>query len=377
MNIKYITNVRIPTPRAQGYAIMKMCHEFAKAGAETELFVPNRKSVETEKDSFGFYGIEKNFEIKKIPSLDLLSKTLRFGRIFYWIDILSFLVISRFTVRLRKGNIIYTRDFMTTLFFPKKNFIALEIHDVPKSKFLFKWALKKAQVFFVLNRYIKEELISLGAPETRIFISPSGVDLQEFGIGIEKDEARRKVGLSLNRKVVLYTGHLYKWKGADTLAEAAKMLPEALFVFVGGVVPELGQFIDRYKECSNIIVRPSVERSIIPVYLKSADVLVLPNSAREKISEKYTSPIKLFEYMASKRPIVASSLPSVREVLNESNCLFAEADNPTSFAESIKRLLSDQDLSEKISREAFKNVARYTWQKKAEDILMRIKDEIL
>ena len=122
MNIKYITNVRIPTPRAQGFAIMKMCSEFAKLGIQVELFVPSRKNVEHHKDPFDFYKIEENFKIKKIPSFDFLGRTLKFGRIFYWIDIFSFLLSSRLTIKINEGDILYTRDYMTLLFFSKKNF---------------------------------------------------------------------------------------------------------------------------------------------------------------------------------------------------------------------------------------------------------------
>jgi glycosyltransferase involved in cell wall biosynthesis len=367
--IKYITNVRIPTPRAQGYAIMKMCSEFAKAGAEVKLFVPERGNNQFKKDPFDFYKIEKNFEIKKIPSFDFLGGAKTTGPIFYWIDILSFFIMSKFMVRLNAGDVLYTRDFITTLFFSKKHFICLELHDIPTSKFLFRLAIKRPKLFFVLNSYIKGELIKFGVPENIIHIAPSGVDIKDFDIFISKEEARKKIDLPLDKDIVMYTGHLYTWKGADTLAKAAVIIPDTLFVFVGGIEPELSQFIDRYKKYENIIVHPFVERSMIPIYLKSSDLLVLPNSANERVSSQFTSPLKLFEYMASEQPIVASNLPSIREVLNEYSCVFAEADDPESFAQAIKKLLSDSSMAERITEAAFKKVAKYSWQDRAKNIL--------
>ncbi len=371
VRIKYITNVRIPTPRAQGYAIMKMCSEFSKAYPVT-LFVPSRGSLNFGDDPFSFYKLERNFEIKKVSSFDLLGITKIFGKVFYWIDVLSFFVISKFTIELNKDDILYTRDFITAIFYPNHKLSVLELHDIPKSKFLFNLAIKKYKIFFVLNKNLKDDLVSMGIPQNKIFISPSGVELKEFDIDIDKNTARSELNLPLDKKIVMYTGHLYEWKGADILAEVAKSMPDTLFVFVGGVEPELGRFMDTYKDYKNIVVYPFVERFLVPKYLKSADVLVVPNSNKEAISVRYTSPLKLFEYMASKRPIVASDLPSMREILNDSNCVFAEPMKKDSFSSSINRVLTDEELAKSLSEKAFIDVQEYTWTKRSENILRSI-----
>lgn len=369
MHIKYITNVRIPTPRAQGYAIMKMCSEFAKNFAEVQLFVPERESSELKGDPFQFYNINKNFEIRKVPSFDFLGKTLRFGKLFYWVDMLSFFIMSRFTIDLGKDDLLYTRDFFTALFFSKSSNMILELHDIPKSKFLFKLAIKKFRLFFVLNNNLKQELVIMGVEESIIFISPSGVEISEFNINMDKEVAREKMGLPQDKNIIMYTGHLYGWKGADTLAEAAISMPETLFIFVGGVEPEFSKFIKKYKNYSNIVARPFVERHIIPIYLQSADVLVLPNSGKEKISARYTSPLKLLEYMASNRPIVASKLSSILEVVSDRECIFAEADNPISFSSSIRKVLDDSVLAKDISKNALNKVEQFSWGNRVKNIL--------
>lgn len=375
MNIIYITNVRIPTVRAQGYAVMKMCSAFVKAGAKVNLFVPTRGKSKLRQNPFDFYGIEKNFEIKKVPSFDFLGWTIKFGQLFYWLDILSFLIVSRLKIKIRPGDIIYTRDFMTTLFFSKKNPIYLEIHDIPSSRFLFRRAIKKARLIFVLNSYLKTELIKLGVLESIIRIAPSGIEIKDFDINQSKEEARRKLDLPLDKKIALYSGHLYSWKGADILARAAKFLPEIIFVFVGGAEPELSRFKKEYKNQKNIIILPFVERNFIPPYLKSADVLVLPNSAQEKISSNYTSPLKLFEYMAAKRPIIASDLPSIREILDEKSCVFAKAGDEKSFADAIMKILSEAPFGTDLAEKAYENVKKYAWQDRAQKILDAINED--
>jgi glycosyltransferase involved in cell wall biosynthesis len=373
LKIKYITNVRIPSVRAQSYAIMKVCEEFALTGSEIELIVPERKNSEVKDDPFKYHNIKRIFSIKKIKSLDLLGDYFAFGKIFYWLDVLSFLFSLKRSRVVNVDDIVYTRDFLVALLFSSNNTVCLEIHDIPSSKFLFNRALKNSKYLFVLTNSIKKILVDRGIPEEKIFISPSGVDLKEFEIDDNKTSAREHLGLKSEGSTVVYTGHLYKWKGADTIARVAETMPKVNFVFVGGAEPEITEFTKKYKDCKNIIQVPFVQRNSIPYYLKSADILVLPNSSKEDISNKYTSPLKLFEYMSSKRPIIASDLPSLREVLTAENCLFAIPNDATSFRTGIETLLKNNDLANKLSSKAHEDVLEYTWQKKVLNILSIIK----
>jgi len=374
MKIKYITNVRLPTSRAAGYAIMKMCSEFAKAGVNTELYVPKKENNDNKQDPFDFYKIEKNFQINRIPGLDLLALTEKFGRIFYWIDIIFFLALSKLLIKVGKDDILYTRDYLVALLFSRQN-VFLELHDIPRAKSLFKLSIKKAKKIFVLNNNLKNELINLDIAENKIFISPSGVDVEEFDINISKEEARKKVDLPQDKKIVLYTGHLYAWKGADVLAESSKLLPDVLFVFVGGTESELGDFMNKYGVAKNVLIKSFVSHSIIPVYLKAADILAIPNSAKEKISSRYTSPLKLFEYMSSRGPIVASDLPSIREILSNENCVFSRSDDPKSFAKSIEKILNNPDLVHAITNKSFESVKQYSWRVRVNNIIVSMKNE--
>jgi glycosyltransferase involved in cell wall biosynthesis len=95
-------------------------------------------------------------------------------------------------------------------------------------------------------------------------------------------------------------------------------------------------------------------------------VLVLPNPA-SAISTRFTSPLKLFEYMAAGRPIVASDLPSIREVLrHEENALLVEPGNPSALAAGVRRLLDDRALADRLSSAALADVQDYSWNRRAE-----------
>ena len=107
----------------------------------------------------------------------------------------------------------------------------------------------------------------------------------------------------------------------------------------------------------------------IPALLKAADILVLPNSSREEISNRYTSPLKLFEYMASGRPIVASSLPSITEILNYKNAFLVKPDDAYGLTEGIRKLLDDSLFGVELAKKGLEDVQSYTWQERSRKIL--------
>jgi glycosyltransferase involved in cell wall biosynthesis len=175
-----------------------------------------------------------------------------------------------------------------------------------------------------------------------------------------------------DRPLIVYTGHLFRWKGVYTLAEAAQYLPEAYFVFVGGMEKDVMEFRAFVREMglSNVRVVGYVPPAQVPLYLAAADALALPNSAEEDISRLYTSPLKLFEYMASGRPIVASDLPSLREVLTDRvNACLVPPDDPTALVRGIQEALGNPLLARQLADRARQDVAAYTWEQRAEKVM--------
>src|SRR5262249_46193853 len=150
------------------------------------------------------------------------------------------------------------------------------------------------------------------------------------------EEARKRLGLSTDLRMVVYTGHLYSWKGVDTLAEAARLLSDDIRIFVvGGTPDDIRNFRQICTGVANLSIVGHRNHAQVPIWQKSADVLVLPNTARENISKYYTSPMKLFEYMASGRPIVATDLPSIMEILNRDMAFICKPDDAAAMAAAI------------------------------------------
>jgi glycosyltransferase involved in cell wall biosynthesis len=346
---------------------MKMCEEFARQGIRVELVVPDKKNF-IGVDPFEYYGLERNFSVRYLPTVDFLSKEGATGQLFFWIDYTLFLLAILISGCCRQADIIYTRDYILLSLFAGKNAV-LEIHDIPRAKKIFFAVVKKVKKILVITNGLEDELVKMGVDKDKIFVVPDAVDLDKFNINVTQAEARQKLSLPPDKKIILYVGHLYGWKGADVLAEAAEFLKNYLVLFVGGVAAELSEFQDEYRDSTNIKIIPFQKRELMPFYLKSADVLALPNKRGDVISEKYTSPLKMFEYMASGRPIIASDLSSIREVLNQNNSILVEPNNPENLARGIKKVLESSELADKITRQALADVQNFTWQKRAEKII--------
>ena len=369
MKIIYIANLRLPTEKAHGLQIMKMCESFAKQGNELELIIP-RRANQIKKDPFEYYGVARIFKIRKISCLDLITLDKYIGHLGLWIESVSFNIFAAPRIFLKKSDIIYTRDkFFLPFSLFKKNLI-FEIHTFPQNYFLYHLFFKKITGITVITQKLKELLMKQGISSDKILVAPDGVDLEEFDTKKSREECREILNLSQGKKIILYTGHLYQWKGTGVLLEAARKLPidNYQFIFVGGTKEDIVEFEKQAGGVGNVLVVGHRSHKEIPYWLKSADVLVLPNSGKEDISKLWTSPMKMFEYMASRRPIVASSLPSLREVLNENNSVLVEPDNPEKLAAAIKKILENPQLAEKISDQAFMEVQDYTWEKRVKKI---------
>lgn len=165
----------------------------------------------------------------------------------------------------------------------------------------------------------------------------------------------------------MYIGGFDKWKGVDTLFELAKSTINEFSVYVIGGTEEV---IEKYKEkFPNVHFLGAMPYRDLHNNQQSADILVIPNTAKNKLSAEYTSPLKLFAYMTSKLPIVASDIKSLRNVLGNNTCVYFEPDNSESLKIAINKVISDIDLRHKITDSAFELSKKYTWRSRAKDIL--------
>lgn len=356
MKLIYLSTAIFPSALANRIQTMKMAEAFSQF-CDFKLFVGGKKT--SDEEIFNYYDISKRFEIivlgiPKIKPRVIFSLPKYLG-----------------VIKKENPDIIFIRELRLALllrFFYKN--IIFEAHSLPRNYFLYSNFFKKVKNIITITQGLKNFFIQKGVCEDKILVAPDGVDINKFNISLTKDECRKKLDLPLNKKIILYTGHLYKWKGVDILAEASKFLPEnCLVYFVGGTGEDIKKFKANYGRVKNIKIIGQQHHYQIPYWLRASDVLILPNSGKEEISKNWTSPIKMFEYMASGTPIIASDLPSLKEILNHSNALLVKPDDEKDLAGGIKKVLKNPLIFDKISFTTLEDVKKYSWDKRAENIV--------
>lgn len=369
MKIAYIVNTGLAEGWAHSVQIMNMCSSFSLNGAEVVLVIPKRNDL-PEKEIFKYYGIKKNFFIKKIPFLDFAVGHP--NKIFYFLRFVSFYIGARFFVWFNHFDILYSRDFFSPLFFPLIN---LEQHSFPKKiTFIHKIVFKLVRKSIVLTSFIKNKLLENGIDERNILVASDAVDLDKFQKGEKINSGFIK---DKNDFVFGYTGTLKTMgmeKGVSVGIESLKYLPRNYkFLVVGGEREDV-EFYKLYSKNCNVSERVifigKVLHKEMPNYMSECDALIAPFPSNKHF-DYYMSPLKIFEYMASKKPIIATSLPSLKEVLSDGeNAILIPPSDPESLARAVVRLKENPEFARKIADNSYLEASKkYTWDIRAEKIL--------
>lgn len=363
---------RFPSEKAAALFAAKSAESFAHEGMKVTLLVPRRLG-RFKQDPFSYYQLQEKFEIIYLPTIDLFSipiiKYVAF-RVSFIVFSISALLYMLFYSNQR--SIVYSNESLPLYFisFFFKN-VFYELHDFPEKKKAWYQRIFDRMAGIISHTHWKcEALVSnFAIAKEKIFYEPNAVELSMFDIAQSKAKARQVLGIT-STYVVVYTGHLYTWKGVDVLAEAVAMLPPDTAVYIiGGTESDITIFNAAHAGVENLHVIGFKPHAEIALWQKAADVLVLPNSGKEAISKYYTSPMKLFEYMASRVPIVASRLPSILELIDESTAFFFTPDDAQACATMIRTVLQSPDEAQKRSSGAYLRVQEWTWKKRAKRIL--------
>jgi glycosyltransferase involved in cell wall biosynthesis len=173
---------------------------------------------------------------------------------------------------------------------------------------------------------------------------------------------------------VIYAGSFYPWKGVRELVAAVGRLPECRMALLGGDERRVAEL---KAQCmpggAEIEFAGQLPHAEVMARLATACIAVVPN--RDDTDSAFTSPIKLFEYMASGCAIVASDLPSLREVLGEHDAVWTKPGDPVSLAAGIRQLATDTRLAQSLGERVRARSAEYTWEargRKLKEILERM-----
>ena len=372
MQLYYISNSLIPSKEANSIQVMKMCRAFSDHFDSVTLFARHRE--EKDLDIYQYYGVKPTFEVARIETTDI--RGLR--RFQYAYKILK---------RLRKEKApkeLFGRDFyvlgLIALLRLLKVPLSLEIHQPPVSKLHF---FLQKQIF--KSPYFKQLVVisqALADEYQRLFgslvagktlVAHDGADTNQIPREILENPSFTPSGDAFK---VGYIGSLYPGKGMGMIAKLAPLMPECEFHVVGGKPHELEHW-KQVCQTDNLILHGFVSPDRIYEFMGEFDVMLAPYQPKVLVGDKkvdiaqWMSPLKLFEYMAGAKPIVCSDLPVLMEVLtHDQNGLFASAEDANSWVEQIRRFKEDQELRERLGRQAQADFfAHYTWEKRVEHIL--------
>lgn len=362
--------MRLPTEKAHGIQIMNTCSALAQKGIDVELIISDLQNNQV-KDAFDYYDLPRNFKITKLKVNNLRPPFLFFfifQRLLFSIKVFILLYKSDLN-----RSVIYSRDeFVLSIFSLKFKNLFWEIHE-ERNNFFARIIYKKLSGIIAITESLRE-FSEQYIDKNKIVVIPDSVNLKKFKINENRESSRQKLNLPQYDKIITYIGSigLYSWKGVDIFLEASNYLRDYRFLIVGGYEDEISNLKDRYKN-NNVIFVERQNPSIIPLYQKASDVLVIPNKKGNIVSEKYTSPMKLFEYMASNVPILASDLSSLREILNDDNAVFFNPNDSLDMSKKIDYILNNQKLVEEKAVRAMQDVEKYTYEQRASGIINFIK----
>ncbi len=370
---RFVMHLRMPTEKAHGLQIAKTLEALTKIGEHVELWVPRRTNPIHE-EVFQYYALTERFPIRILASLEALRLATLLGSTAYWLDALAFLAALLFA-RIDTEVVYYTRSAPVAWLLKQKGArIFFEAHAWPSSKEKYFCYLLRGVTGVVANSEGTAQMFRKNG-FANVEVIRNGADLEKFALTTTHHDARREVGLPTRGNIVMYVGSFARWKGVATLYAAWKKIqeqfPDTKLVLVGGGVGMLAQFAECHDILNDgsVIVLPHQASALVPVYLRAANILVLPNEPASEESIRYTSPIKLFEYMASGRPIIISDLPAMREVLDDTTATFFRAGDSTDLSEKIAQALQTPDALLEMAKKASTLSIEYSWEKRAESII--------
>lgn len=363
MRILYLSLSYIPSRRASSVQVMKMCAALARAGHEVVLVA--KRGEPDGIDDHAHYHVEPSFEIKK-----LARPRRRGGGLVYTAGLGAELVRRR-----SRADLVYCRDPIGALLACELRMpVVFESHGIPQATWLRRVTARVAASRHTLGvvaitEALRHDLIAAGMVDpARVVVAPDACDPP-------RERVQRRMRSS--PPVVGYVGSLYPGRGIEVVLGLARELSDVRFRLVGGSEPDLARWRATGVPANVELLgfRPQAE---LPALYRAMDVVVMPyardgvvGETRSTDTSRWTSPMKMFEYMASGVAIVSSDLPVLHEVLRDgANALLVPPDDLGAWRRAIERLLADDDLRFRLATTAQDELVRnYTWDGRAATVL--------
>lgn len=369
MNIFYFSGIRLPSQNAQSIHAMKMAQAFSKVGHDVTLFAGCVNNAVSD-DIFNIYDTEPIFKLYLSAHLNmpLVSSAKRL------------LAFAGKIARIGKPDLVYGHNVLELSLLAPRNipivFEAYSLPTLPSHNWAFSKLLKQGRLhsIVVVSDVLKQAFLKKYKeiePED-IFVAHDGADLIRHIASSDNETNILKGNNTLLN--IGYTGSLAPGKGIALITRIAKIRPEYNFHIVGGGQKKV-QKLETNNTLRNLFFYGYRDHAEIPSYLDAFDVTLAPYQHRSLIKtgnnmSRWISPMKIFEYMAAKKPILCSDLPTIHEILeHEHNAFLLPASDENKWAETIDMLKENPKTVQKITHNAYEHLKdKYTWDKRAQAI---------
>ena len=353
-NLLYFTAAHLPNQKAHSVQILKMCDTLSKY-FKTYL-ICRKKKVKSIKKKFN---IKNSFKILNLYDFDNIVINL-FSKFYY---------LSKY--KRNEKDILYTRDVHFAFFgyfIFKKIYLELHFPFLAKNMasfyfILFLSKIKKINFIFISNELLKIYKKKINFKYNNQIIAHSASE----NLFIKKYPKKKKLKIG-------YCGHLYPGRGINLIFKIAEKLKTYDFNILGGFNEDLLKIKKKIVIPKNIIFFKHIEYSKIKNFLSFNDILIAPYEKKNVYAghadtSKFMSPLKIFEYMSSKKPMIVSNHIVLKEVLkNNKNAILCDPENLNQWLKAIKKLKNPQ-IRNKISNYAYNDfVNKYTWDKRVRKI---------
>lgn len=350
MNLLYLGTSRLHRRRANLIQTLHTGAAMRDLGMQPRFYFPpfSRADLAARLEEFGID-----------PPLDASPSTLLHSRWRRW-RYAPFVRVHK--AELQRADVVYTRSLEISLSLARAQLPhVFEVHDTSdiEAKGAMTTLIENHRAgslawLVPISHAAAARLANAGADPRRIHVSPSGVDVAAFGRVPDFDPDR------LDRPRVLYLGRLSRSRGLVVLgAVAERGIAEVTLV---------GEQEDQVAEAPGISVVPSVPHRDIPLWYARSDLVLLPYQPSLGHADSI-SPLKLFEAFAAGRPVIASDIAPIRELIEDGrNGLLVPPDDIAAWFDAVERLRGDKHLAAALARAGRETAARYSWSRRVENL---------
>lgn len=363
MKLYYLSGSTIPSRTANSVHVMKMCQAFSEIGHDVTLF--SRPGENPLEDCYAFYGVDRTFAIERI----------RGSRLAGWRALEYAWKIRKYVLSRSLPDLFYARHLFSLLCVANLGRpLIYEAHALPENPIK---RLAELRLFLhpnfdrlvVISESLRRDYLDLFPilRSEKIVVAHDGASIPDDNMAESIDWPGRP-----GHPQVGYVGHLYPGRGIDLIQMLAARLTQVDFHIVGGTEEDLRYWRNRSRQ-PNLIFHGYVPHGRLGTYMHQFDIVLAPYQRRVALSggkgdtSRWMSPMKIFEYMSYGKPIIASDLPVLREVLDHGrNAILVDPEDVASWEQSIRDLATNKELAEKIGKQALLDIReKYSWTRRA------------